>query len=39
MVFIDDNDTNIDALTDTASIELDTNAYARGKDTVNWELN
>jgi len=21
------------------AIELDTNAYARGKDTVNWELN
>jgi len=39
MVFKDNDDAAIDILVDNAGIELDTNAYARGKDTVNWELN
>lgn len=33
------NDLACDNLSDTAGIELDTNAYAIGKDTVNWEFN
>lgn len=37
MVCIDDS--SCDSLTTTAHIELDTNAYAIGKDTVNWEFN
>jgi len=37
MVCIDDS--SCDSLTTTADIELDTNAYAIGKDTVNWEFN
>jgi len=37
MVCIDNDD--CDSLSTNADIELDTNAYARGKDTVNWELN
>lgn len=28
-----------DAVTTTAHLELDTNAYAIGKDTVEWEFN
>jgi hypothetical protein len=28
-----------DSVTTTAHLELDTNAYAKGKDAVNWEFN